>query len=267
MKLGRRPRRAQANIEWSPEMIVPVTIRLAAELVRAVYIPMLRLRRSFDRAGTALSIRRELNELPDVLLKDLGMARSDIGYVARTLATRRATQIRLLIAAALVAAGSIAISDAAVAQDAQVRRGKYLVTIAGCNDCHTPGYFFGKPDMARFLGGSEVGFEIPGLGVFHGPNLTPDPETGLGNWTKEEIAHAVTRGIRPDGRILAPIMPWHAFASLDPQDVRAIAAYLKSLPPVKNKVPGPFGPRDAPTSFVMKIVPPHAPATDGSGAN
>jgi hypothetical protein len=44
----------------------------------------------------------------------------------------------------------------------------------GCNDCHTPGYFFGKPDMARFLGGSEVGFEIPGLGVFHGPNLTPD---------------------------------------------------------------------------------------------
>jgi uncharacterized protein YjiS (DUF1127 family) len=79
----------EANIEWSPEMIVPVTIRLAAELVWAIYISILRLRRSFDRAGTALSIRRELNELPDVLLKDLGMARSDIGYVARVLATRR----------------------------------------------------------------------------------------------------------------------------------------------------------------------------------
>ena len=59
--------------------------------------------------------------------------------------------------------------------------GKYLVTISGCNDCHTPGYFFGKPDMSRFLGGSDVGFEIPGLGVFVGPNITPDRETGIGS--------------------------------------------------------------------------------------
>ena len=43
------------------------------------------------------------------------------------------------------------------------------MTLGGCNDCHTPGYFFGQPDMTRFLGGSEVGFEMPGLGVFHGP--------------------------------------------------------------------------------------------------
>ena len=64
----------------------------------------------------------------------------------------------------------------AKADDAEIARGKYLVTISGCNDCHTPGYFFGKPDMARFLGGSDVGFEIPGLGVFVGPNLTPDPD-------------------------------------------------------------------------------------------
>ena len=52
-------------------------------------------------------------------------------------------------------------SPAAFAADPAVERGKYLVNIAGCNDCHTPGYFLGKPDMARFLGGSEVGFEIP----------------------------------------------------------------------------------------------------------
>jgi hypothetical protein len=118
--------------------------------------------------------------------------------------------------------------------------------------------------MARFLGGSEVGFELPGRGVFHGPNLTPDPETGLGTWSLDQIADAITKGRRPDGRELAPIMPWHAFAKLTAQDVRAIAAYLKSLPPVKNKVPGPFGPNEQPTSFVMKIVPPQPAATEGA---
>jgi mono/diheme cytochrome c family protein len=153
-----------------------------------------------------------------------------------------------------------AISTHAAAQNEQIKRGKYLVTVMGCNDCHTPGYFFGKPDMTRFLGGSEVGFEIPNLGVFYGPNLTPHPETSLGKWSAEEIAAAVATGRRPDGRILAPIMPWHAFANLTDEDVRAIVAFLKSLPPVDNKVPGPFGPGEKPTSFVMKIVPPEAAA-------
>jgi mono/diheme cytochrome c family protein len=138
-------------------------------------------------------------------------------------------------------------------------RGKYLATVAGCNDCHTPGYFFGKPDMARFLGGSEVGFEIPGLGVFHGPNLTPDKESGLGNWGSEQIVTAIQTGFRPDGRGLAPIMPWRAFASLSKSDAQAIAAYLQSLPPVKNKVPGPFGANQKPTAFVMKVVAPEGP--------
>jgi mono/diheme cytochrome c family protein len=144
----------------------------------------------------------------------------------------------------------------AEAQQKRIERGKYLVTLGGCTDCHTPGYFFGKPDTSRYLGGSEVGFEIPGLGVFHGPNLTPDAETGLGKWTNEQIVAAIQTGARPDGRVLAPIMPWKAFANLSKSDARAITAYLKSLPAVKNKVPGPFGPNDKPTSFVMKIVPP-----------
>jgi mono/diheme cytochrome c family protein len=143
----------------------------------------------------------------------------------------------------------------APAQDA-VARGKYLVVLGGCNDCHTPGYFFGKPDDKRHLGGSEVGFELPGLGVFHGPNLTPDKETGLGNWSTAEIVTALQTGVRPDKRILAPIMPWKALAQLTRDDAMAIAAYLKSIPAVRNKVPGPFGPTQKPTSFVMKIVPP-----------
>jgi hypothetical protein len=129
------------------------------------------------------------------------------------------------------------------------------VTIAGCNDCHTPGYFFGKPDTARFLGGSEVGFQMPGLGVFYAPNLTPDAETGLGKWSAGEIKTALTTGVRPDGRMLAPIMPWHAFANLTAEDADAVVAFLQSLPAVNNKVPGPFGVGEVPTSFVMMIVP------------
>src|SRR5262249_408498 len=58
-------------------------------------------------------------------------------------------------------------------------------------DCHTPGHLLGKPDMSRFLGGSDVGLEVPGLGVFVAPNLTPDKVTGLGNWTKDQIATAI----------------------------------------------------------------------------
>jgi len=145
-----------------------------------------------------------------------------------------------------------------LANDAVVGRGKYLVTIGGCQDCHTPGHFLGKPDMARVLGGSEVGFEIPGLGTFYGPNLTPDKDTGLGGWTDAQVIAALQTGVRPDGRVLAPIMPWRALAVLTKQDVAAVVAYLRSLPPVSNKVPGPFGPNETPTSFVFKILPPGA---------
>ena len=145
---------------------------------------------------------------------------------------------RMLFSAAAALYLLCASPEAGLAQDTQIRRGQYLVTLGGCNDCHTPGYFFGKPDMARFLGGSEVGFEIPGLGVFHGPNLTPDAETGLGDVVHRADRAAIPKGKRPDGRELAPIMPWHAFASLTAQDARAIAVYLKSLSPVAQQGAG-----------------------------
>lgn len=159
-----------------------------------------------------------------------------------------------------VAALLMAFPPGARAADARAERGKYLVTLGGCMDCHTPGYFLGKPDMARLLGGSEVGFELPGLGVFYGPNLTPDKETGLGGWSEKQIVTTLQTGVRPDGRELAPIMPWRAFANLTRDDAFAIAHYLKSLPAVTNKVPGPFGPSETPTSYVMKIVPPERAA-------
>jgi mono/diheme cytochrome c family protein len=161
------------------------------------------------------------------------------------------TGCRLLLAAAAM----LGASSAALADGSEFARGKYLVTIASCNDCHTPGYFLGKPDFSRTLGGSDVGFTIPGLGAFVGPNLTPDKDTGLGNWTDDQIIAAITAGTTPEGRRLAPIMPYAALSHLTSDDAHAIVAYLRSLPPVKNKVPGPFGPKETPTTLVFVIVP------------
>ncbi|HEU0218335.1 MAG TPA: c-type cytochrome [Stellaceae bacterium] len=137
-------------------------------------------------------------------------------------------------------------------------RGKYLASFAGCDHCHTPGYFLGKPDMSRYLAGSDVGFKAGDLGIFVGPNLTSDKETGLGGWTDEQIATVLTTGVRPDGRILAPIMPWRSFAKMTKPDIAALVAYLRTLPAISNKVLGPFGPDEKPPIFTMRLTPPAA---------
>lgn len=142
----------------------------------------------------------------------------------------------------------------AVADDASIARGKYLVAIAGCSDCHTPGGMLGSPDMKRYLGGSDVGFAIPGSGVFVGQNLTPDKDTGLGAWTADQIVTAIRTGKRPDGGDISPVMPWPGFSHLSDADAFAIAAFLKSLPPVANKAPGPFKPSDKVTVFVSTVL-------------
>ena len=94
--------------------------------------------------------------------------------------------------------------------------------------------------------GTDMHIETPKAGVFVGPNLTPDKETGLGTWTREQIIAALQKGERPDGRKLSPIMPWPAFSKLTNEDAGAIADYLMSLPAVNNKTPGPFGPYEKP---------------------
>jgi len=167
-----------------------------------------------------------------------------------------------------------------------MKRGQQLVSMGGCADCHTPKRFDPKlgmpvPDMTRFLSGhpegapdpqaqpgqtdmavigSEGPMEDPAFGKVWARNLTPDKETGIGNWTTEEIVAALQTGIRPDGRMLAPIMPYHAFAHLTKEDVTAIADYLKTIKPVNHAVPGPFGPGQKVPTFVMRIVPPGATA-------
>src|SRR5262249_18358274 len=127
-----------------------------------------------------------------------------------------------LAAAALFTCGvTLAIASFAMAKDAkapkppssaQLARGTYLVTGMGCTACHTPGTFYGSPDPARFLAGSELGWSGP-WGVVYAANLTPDPETGIGYWTAAELAKAIRTGNRPDGRQLAVIMPWQNFAA------------------------------------------------------
>ncbi len=136
----------------------------------------------------------------------------------------------------------------------EVARGQYLVSIVGCGDCHTPGGFSPHPDMSRFLAGSDAAFSLPGLGVFTPSNLTPDPKTGIGDWTVDQIVTAITTGVTPSGRILAPAMPWSDFAHLTRPDALAIAAYLKSLPAISNPVPGPAAPRQDEAGTVEAIV-------------
>jgi mono/diheme cytochrome c family protein len=161
----------------------------------------------------------------------------------------------VLFTALAIAAGYAALSGLG-AEIGQVARGEYLVRLGGCTDCHTPGHLLGKPDVSRFLGGSDVGLEVPGVGIFVGPNLTPDNETGLGNWTKDQIATAIQTGVRPDGRVLAPMMPWRAYAGLTKSDAAAVVEYLRGLPPISHKVPGPFGLGEKPAIFRMTIQPP-----------
>lgn len=159
---------------------------------------------------------------------------------------RMFSTIRRALRPALISCVLLSATGAAVA-DGNVARGAYLVGILGCGDCHTAGTMAGKPDMARRLGGSDVGWQVPGLGVFVGSNLTPDRQTGLGGWTDAEIVTALRTGVRPDGRQLAPVMPYMGYSQMNDADAAAIVAYLRSLKPVSAKVPGPFGPDERPT--------------------
>ena len=157
--------------------------------------------------------------------------------------------MRLVLLAALLLAG-------AARAETPVERGKYLATLAGCGDCHTPGGMLGTPDEKRLFGGSDVGFGDATNGVWVGGNLTPDKETGLGNWSKAQIVAALTTGKTPEGRVLSEIMPWPALSHLTPDDADALAAYLQSLPPVHNLVPGPFKPGETPSvPYVSAVIP------------
>lgn len=157
---------------------------------------------------------------------------------------------------ALVLAGPLVSATIKAAADERVKRGEYLAAIMDCTGCHTPGALRGKPDPARYLAGSDVGFEIPGLGIFYPPNLTPDRATGLGAWSAAEIVAAIRTGARPDGRVLVPVMPYHSYSKLTDADAQALVAYLKSMKPVRNQAPAITGPGQKPPAPFLRIVVP-----------
>jgi mono/diheme cytochrome c family protein len=132
-------------------------------------------------------------------------------------------------------------ADEPLSKDPVVAQGQYLVSVIACNDCHTPGSLYGAPDRTQFLAGSEMGWSGP-WGTVYAANLTPDTDTGLGKWSVAEIAKTIRTGNRPDGRQLAPAMPWLDFANLTDMEATAIATYLKSLPAIVHSVPKPVPP-------------------------
>ena len=176
--------------------------------------------------------------------------------------------VRILISLAVLAsvtAAVLALTAAAPRKGADAHaRGRYLSTIMGCNDCHTPGTFYGAPDFSRQLSGSEVGWVGP-WGVSFPRNLTPDTETGIGRWTEKQIVDALRTGVRPDGSTLAPPMPWPMYATLSDADAYAIAGYLKSLPAVTHRVPAIVPPGVAYDGAALRF--PAPPAWDAPRAD
>ena len=192
---------------------------------------------------------------------------------------RKRPILTLTAAAAALAAlalgpGSASRAEATKAEPKkdQIARGKYLVTLMVCNDCHTPfkmGLKGPEPDMSRMLSGHPQDLVMPPppklgngpwvaafsatntawagpWGVSYTANLTPDPETGLGKWTADTFMQALRTGKHEGvGRPILPPMPYPWFAQATDEDLRAIFAYLQSIPPIKNKVPQPIEPPEA----------------------
>ncbi|HZT76259.1 MAG TPA: c-type cytochrome [Vicinamibacterales bacterium] len=159
------------------------------------------------------------------------------------------------------------------AQSTPVERGKYLVTIGGCNDCHTTkkmGPNGPEPDTTKLLAGHPEDMKMPAppslppngpwaivvaptLTAWSGPwgtsfaaNLTPDANTGLGNWTEDMFVKAMRTGKHMGvSRPILPPMPVQELKMMSDEDLKAVFAYLKSVPPVVNHVPDPVPPAAA----------------------
>lgn len=146
---------------------------------------------------------------------------------------------------------------------AAVERGRYLVTVAGCNDCHTPfkmGPNGPEPDMTRMLAGHPQDLQMPPAPAAQGPwlwagaatntafagpwgvsyasNLTPEPNSGIGIWTEDLFIKALRTGRHwGQARPILPPMPWQNYSRMTDDDLKAVYAYLRTIPPVANSVP------------------------------
>ncbi len=129
----------------------------------------------------------------------------------------------------------------------KVAYGRYIVTaLAHCFECHTPLGPNGQPDMSKLgAGGMEITL-APGM-TARTANITSDPETGIGKWSDDDIRKALTEGITPTGGHLSPPMPFPWFKNMTADDIDAVIAFVRTIPPVKNKVER--------TAFQMKAFP------------
>jgi len=165
--------------------------------------------------------------------------------------------------AALLVTAMFAFGLGDVSAQSMVKRGKHLVDTHDCHGCHTPMKMGPKGpelDLSRALSGHPETMVMPPPPRMNGPwnwvgaatvtafggpwgvsyaiNLTPDPETGIGKWKESDFVQAIKTGKHLGvGRPIMPPMPWEAYRHLPDRDLKAIFAYLRSIPPVKNQVP------------------------------
>ena len=160
----------------------------------------------------------------------------------------------------LTTIGAIAVAGSGAAAG-DPERGAYLAMIMDCQGCHSGRTPEGAIDPVQHLTGGTMGFELPGMGIFWPPNLTPAPEA-LGGWTDEQVADAIRAGRRPDGRQLSPVMPWPSYSALTDQDVADLVAYLRTLPASANRMPAPLPAGGAAPAPFLRVVPPAGAPAD-----
>ena len=116
-------------------------------------------------------------------------------------------------------------------------KGKYIITTGDCIGCHVPDGEEG-PNYDEYLAGGMK--KVTSTGSVVSRNLTPDPETGLGRYSDDEIKQALRSGVRSDGRLMHPlIMPWILTTTLSEEDLHAVVIYLRNIIPVYHKIPDP----------------------------
>jgi mono/diheme cytochrome c family protein len=126
-------------------------------------------------------------------------------------------------------AGLLLVAGSALAQQDLVERGRYLASAGGCGSCHT------EKGQAELSGGGPL--ESP-FGTFYAPNITSDPETGIGGWSEEDFIRAFREGVSPDGENYYPAFPYTAYTGMTDADLKALKAYLDTVPPVtRNRRP------------------------------
>lgn len=132
-------------------------------------------------------------------------------------------------------------------------RGEYLAnTIMGCGDCHTPRT---RPPGPALSGGNKQG-------PANTSNITQDKETGIGAWTDDQIIAALREGKRPDGSTVGPPMPIPSYRGISDDDAKALVAYLRTIPPIKNAVPRSQYPKPLPAAYGPPVGHVPNPAAD-----